>query len=331
MSDEINYKELFNRAKDCSQDFLKLQADNEYRAKNLVPFGISFLDGALDGILPNDLILIGAQTGAGKTTLATSLAKEAALLGKRVLYFALEADKREIASRLAFSLLASQHFSDQFRSREDVSFKNFYLGKLNHWFSKYDIQKDSWLANIRCIYSQTGYGLDDFRRDLTQMRNEIDVVIIDHLHYLDLPDESTESYKQAVKEIRNLALEYSKPVVLVAQLRKKSLAQPSICPENDDFHGSSDITKIATKVITIAPGGSYVPSASTTKISTFMRAGKYRLDGSVVHFIASLNYDIPTGSYSKTFTLGRQVVIKNKVQFEPIENEMLPNWAKGAK
>ncbi|HND85068.1 MAG TPA: DnaB-like helicase C-terminal domain-containing protein, partial [Pseudobdellovibrionaceae bacterium] len=75
MSDEINYKELFNRAKSCFDDAPKVFQDNEHRGRNLIPFGISFLDGALDGILPNDLILIGAATGAGKTTLATQLAK----------------------------------------------------------------------------------------------------------------------------------------------------------------------------------------------------------------------------------------------------------------
>ena len=63
-------------------------------------FGIKYLDAALHGIKPNDLILIGASSGAGKTELCTHIAKTNAKLGKRVRYIALEAEKNEIETTL---------------------------------------------------------------------------------------------------------------------------------------------------------------------------------------------------------------------------------------
>jgi replicative DNA helicase len=55
-------------------------------------FGVTYLDAALKGICPNDLILIGATSGAGKTELCAQIARINAKLGKRVNYIALEAE-----------------------------------------------------------------------------------------------------------------------------------------------------------------------------------------------------------------------------------------------
>ncbi|MFN7262531.1 MAG: hypothetical protein ACK5UJ_01840, partial [Pseudobdellovibrionaceae bacterium] len=54
--------------------FERLQQEIEIRAglvKGITRFGISFLDEALDGILPIDLVLFGASSGVGKTSLVS--------------------------------------------------------------------------------------------------------------------------------------------------------------------------------------------------------------------------------------------------------------------
>ena len=51
-------------------------------------FGIAPLDDALIGILPNDLICIGADSGVGKSEIALDIALHNAYSGKKVgLYF----------------------------------------------------------------------------------------------------------------------------------------------------------------------------------------------------------------------------------------------------
>ena len=41
---------------------------------HMLSFGVHFLDCSLKGILPTDLIILGAKTGHGKTALATLIA-----------------------------------------------------------------------------------------------------------------------------------------------------------------------------------------------------------------------------------------------------------------
>ena len=78
-------------------------------------YGIQFLDDILRGILPHDLILLGASTGAGKTEAAKQIAMHNALLGKRVHYFALEAEPKEIERRVKYALLVHHLRTDKSR------------------------------------------------------------------------------------------------------------------------------------------------------------------------------------------------------------------------
>lgn len=57
-------------------------------------------DGALGGLFPPELILIGGVGGAGKTTLALQAALTTAALGLRVLYFSLEMTAKALTRRL---------------------------------------------------------------------------------------------------------------------------------------------------------------------------------------------------------------------------------------
>jgi replicative DNA helicase len=68
-------------------------------------FGVQFLDEAVGGIYSNDLVLYGAKTGIGKTQLATITAMANAANGKRVHFFALEAEQHEIERRIKYQIL----------------------------------------------------------------------------------------------------------------------------------------------------------------------------------------------------------------------------------
>jgi replicative DNA helicase len=71
-----------------------------------LPYHHAFLDDYLRCIMPNDLILLGAETGAGKTELARHIGAANARNGKRVYYFALEAEDKEIERRTKYAELA---------------------------------------------------------------------------------------------------------------------------------------------------------------------------------------------------------------------------------
>ncbi len=56
--------------------------------------------------------MLGAKTGIGKTALATITALHNCQQGKRVHYFALEAEEREIERRMKFQIIADLYDQD---------------------------------------------------------------------------------------------------------------------------------------------------------------------------------------------------------------------------
>src|SRR5688572_24796361 len=118
---------MFHRAGDTSE--------KEYQARLNMPktamrFGVDFLDDALRGILPDDLILLGAPSGAGKTQLCCNIAYANLFEGKRVHYIALEASIYEIERRLKFPLVLERYYADPQRPRLEnkLSFADWISG-----------------------------------------------------------------------------------------------------------------------------------------------------------------------------------------------------------
>ncbi len=97
-------------------------------AQSMIPFGVQYLDRALSGIFPNDLIIVGAATGAGKSELATTIAIHNAELGNRVAFFALEAHHGEIELRTKFKLYARQ-MRERNMLPPSFGYEDFILGR----------------------------------------------------------------------------------------------------------------------------------------------------------------------------------------------------------
>lgn len=66
--------------------------------------GFKDLDRKLTGLHPNNLIIIAARPGMGKSALTMNIATNAALAGKTVAIFSLEMGKEEIATRMLCSV-----------------------------------------------------------------------------------------------------------------------------------------------------------------------------------------------------------------------------------
>lgn len=95
-------------------------------------FGVDYLDDSLRGILPDDLILLGASSGAGKTQLCCNIAYANLEDGKTVHYIALEASRFEIERRLKYPMVFERFISDQHRPRlsRQLNYPDWLLGKL---------------------------------------------------------------------------------------------------------------------------------------------------------------------------------------------------------
>jgi hypothetical protein len=151
--------------------------------------------------------------------------------------------------------------------------------------------------------------------------SEVSMFVIDHLHYIDTADENElRAVRDMVSRIRDMALGLGKPVVLVAHLRKQDAA--SLVPNENDFHGSSNVVKIATHAVMLARAP-HDPSLQAANIRrTFVHVPKDRRDGAT-GMVALMEYDTDAGMYRRGYQLGR--VAKGK--WESI-NHQAPSWAR---
>lgn len=296
-------------------------------------FGIRFLDKATRGIYPDDLILVGAPTGSGKTQFCMNLALANVKQGKKVHFIALEASKDEIQKRLAYSLYADLFYSDPQRPvlRKHLNFADFVTGSLKGFLEKYDdvvLTELAKLEGLNIHYGGHDFSVKDLIKRVVGVAGETDLIIVDHVHYFDFETNQTENeaLKAIAKTARRLTQEIIKPIILIAHLRKRDRFNKDLVPSIDEFHGSSDLTKIATKVLTLAPG----EMSSSTTVESFVRIVKNRYDGSVKNYVGKLIFDFKRGNYRPEFVVG-EIIQDDKTKkqtFNTIreQDEKYPYW-----
>lgn len=298
----------------------------------LLTFGNEFLDQAMRGIFPDDLVLVGAPSGVGKTQFSTNLALKNVMNGKRVHFFALEASVGEIEDRLRYSLFAKMFYADTSRETGVIlNFTDWILGKFDKFEEKYRAQVTEQfekLTGLWTFYKDSEFRIEGLIENIMLVASNTDLIIIDHAHYFDLDDQNeNRALKEIAKTIRSTSQIVEKPVVLIAHLRKRDKISKDFMPGIDDFHGSSDLTKIATKVILISKGG----MTGSTRSETYFRIVKCRLDGSLTNYIGKSLYNFKTGDFDQQCWVGRlSYDEKGKQFFDGISREEdRPYWFKG--
>lgn len=299
--------------------------------KNELPFHHGFLDDILRGILRTDLIVLGAETGAGKTEFARAIAARNAKRGKHVYYFALEAENREIERRTKFGIIVSLLNRDNRPRKHEVNYPDWRRGRCEEIIGpEIDAQADRLLAleykTLHTYYRGSKFDHEDIRKLFLAIQSDADLIILDHLHYVDIEDENeNRGFKKTVKMIRDVALGIGRPVILVVHLRKRDVRSKMIVPEIEMVHGSSDIAKICTGAVMLAPARS-MPHRDLSISNTLFYVPKDRLGGQT-GMVALCEFDRRARMYDRQYTLGRMSPAGDS--FEPLD--VLPNWAKNAR
>lgn len=301
--------------------------ERENRRDRLLTFGIDYLDDATAGILRNDLILIGAGSGAGKTQVCCNIARANIEVGKKVHFIALEAEHAEIERRIKFQIFAKKFSEDPDRPHVQISFQNWMLGDYVKSCAKYEAAAAQEFAEnyttLYTFYKQDKFDVYDLTAKVLECADETDLIICDHVHVFDYDDDNeNRAIKEIAKTARMLTLENGIPIILVSHLRKRDKSQADLVPGIDEFHGSSDLYKIATKAITLAPGR-WSPDG---RYETLFRVVKNRFEGSVTRNIASCNYLIKEGRYEKGYKLG-DANTKRDTGFKELDLHVYPSWA----
>lgn len=300
--------------------------------KEPLRFNVKFLDDALDGISTDDLVVLTAKTGHGKTQLASHIAMQSAASGHRVHFFALEAHQNEIELRIRFKCL-SEHFYSQRRTRtssELPDYQKWVLGKQDHLLKEFEPDVDIFLNKILCnlntFYTKKPFNAESFESHLCRIGDKTDLLVVDHLHYFDTPGSNENlEMKKTVKSIKDTLQFYRKPVILICQLRKSDKFNTSLIPSVDDIMGSSDVAKISTRIIVTA-SAKINESTKPWEFPTFIRILKNRLGGDRTRYVALTTFNSSKNEFVDDYKLG--ILTKNDTEFVEESLYNYPWWAR---
>lgn len=212
-------------------------------------YGIKILDEFLGWILPSELVVVWADSGIGKTELAYTISLENAMRGKKVMLFGLEGDINEIALRDM-----QKHISNESNTPINTISYRFNLDKSIYKLEDKILRDlNSEVKNNLLIFNKIEIPTLDFiRRIIEKAKDDVDLIVIDHLHYIHLDrDEELRQVGEIMRTLKTITDIIKKPIVLISHLRKKGNGVKERDPEMADLYGSSNIGKEATTVLLI--------------------------------------------------------------------------------
>jgi len=211
-----------------------------------VPTGFNGLDHLFGGLQPSDLIILAARPGIGKTSLAVSIAANAALKAKAIVaMFTLEMSGEQLVQRM----LSSHTGIDAQRLR---------LGKIgdSEWNE---------LTHMSHVLSETQIYIDDtpspspmeIRTKARRLAAEksLDLIIIDYLQLMQGGERRSENRVQEIsyisRALKGLARELNVPVVALSQLSRAVESRQDKRPVLSDLRESGSIEQDADIVMFI--------------------------------------------------------------------------------
>lgn len=299
--------------------FIKNARDNH------LPIGIPFFDSAMQGILPTDLVVGTGGSGLGKTSFGLEIAKNVAMRGQRVLMLPLESEMNEIEMKLQYQLFAGERFNDEKANKKDIfDYRSYRFGKIDHLLKPYadkvrHLMKERY-STLETMYRKEGFSIEGLRQVMVYAKREgFKCLILDHCHYIELYGDDPENIElsKLMKQIRELNLHYNIPVFMLAHTRKTNKVMPGL----EDIRGTSDIGKIATMGICIAPRpNSY--DAKTDSVDTIFAVPKARTGGKL-NLVGLVRYHIPMQSYVPEYRVAKL----SGDEIIELKKEDLPYWA----
>ncbi|MFH1085090.1 MAG: replicative DNA helicase [Chloroflexota bacterium] len=240
----------------------------EHRADILgVPTGFADLDHLLGGMQASDLIIIASRPGVGKTSLALSIATNAALKAKAVVaLFSLEMSAEQVVQRL---ISASTGIDSQ-RLR---------LGRIE------DLEWEQF-TRVSGILSEAALFIDDtpspspmeIRAKARRLaaEHDLDLVIVDYLQLMQAGDRRNENRVQEIsyitRALKALARELNVPVIALSQLSRAVEGRADKKPVLSDLRESGSIEQDADIVMFIYREDMYDDKSARANIADIIIA-----------------------------------------------------------
>lgn len=212
-----------------------------------VPTGLRVLDRLTSGFQRTDLIVAAGRPGTGKTSLAMSIARNAAFdYGRGVQIFSLEMSKEQLVQRLT-ALEAG------------VSLKRLLYRQLDEEEKTRVIEVSGRIMDAPIYIDDTpGLSLTEIRSRIRRAltKYEIDLIIIDYLQKAKATHSSGQRLQNRYQEVsevargfKDIAREFDVPVLALAQLSRAVENRADKVPVMSDLRDSGEIEQEADLVL----------------------------------------------------------------------------------
>lgn len=223
------------------------------KTQTLCKFPITFLQERLYGISTSDLIVIGCDSGCGKSSLSRMIMRQAHADGCPAVLYSLENEPDTFITEQVMldyceetkQIMNIRQFAIEHTANPDKFKKN------RERIFAYNEQKSKDGLLLTVIHEQVAKGDWTIKRVIDSMKSEIaqgyKLFVIDHLDVLVQNDELKDT-KTAMDELWNLVQEHGLAVVTFSQIVKGCRA---LCPSYDDLRGHKAKVYKSTIIITL--------------------------------------------------------------------------------
>lgn len=305
-------------------------------------FGIKVLDDTLIGILKNDLICIGADSGVGKSEICLKIAIHNAMRGKKVALYFLEGGAQEALARIKWDLIRERYYSKGYNGI-DMDYRKWRMNMIkdpliNKLEEECLLDFESKVGDNFFLYDNPlGLTIEDFieslgyflkpqghEDDFLNYKHDVDLIIIDHLQYFTLTNPKNELTEQTqiLKKVNEICHNFHIPVILASHLRKKERDRG--LPGQEDFYGTSNVPKMSSISLTLSSEN----SEDGIIYPTYFRYVKSRTKLSS-NFALRSDFNLIKGKYSDDYYC--YSLFGDKLSENPLSFNKLPKFAKGAK
>ena len=237
---------LQDKRQDKSKTLAEIAKENKgnyFKEREVKPLylGCDKLDELLGGLEGGDMIVIGARPAVGKSALVTQITSNLAKQGKRIGFYNLEMQNKQVYERF----VVSESGIGMTRLRRAIKF----LGDEEERFNKANETLEK--AENIVITSGGAKSVSDIRSESRHM--DYDIIIIDYMQLL--KSETTYRGNRAAevgeisRSIKNLAMELNIPIIALSQLNRVSEMKETKEPTMAELREAGNIEQDASVII----------------------------------------------------------------------------------
>lgn len=220
--------ELFKEALRVNEKIVKMNGN-----LSGITSGFRVIDEITGGWQASDLIVLGADAGMGKTSLALEFAKRPALQGIPVAFFSLEMGLRPL-----FARMISQE--------SDMELNKILRTGMTEWDVKNVTERTEALRKAPIFFEDEKMNIFELKNRARKLKRKhnIKLLIIDYLQLIETTgiNNRAEAVSYVSRSLKGLAKELNIPIITISSLLNKEISKrPGKVPQKSDLRESGNI------------------------------------------------------------------------------------------